>query len=264
MDLHERQRTHSYVDKVRTKAIGEDRMASGIRCYCGKPAPYFSAFCKDHAFRNKRWGHPELRLKINTRASQDDTRELGRVVMQAVAADDPCWGRIAGKILRITQDQALRFDIPTLCRRQSSWKTPFIAAGLLGIQSRYLVNRWGQKPLGVAEGFLESHLGMAARFFHGNELFLTSRQMVFGINKNGGRAVLCNVPTNAKDEYDPEKVWRYRKREGVITAAGRIVSETIATELGTKWWKLVSDAVAVMPHQTEREIPFITNNTTTQ
>lgn len=257
MDIHKKQREHSIIDKLRTRVIGAERMAGSPRCYCGQPAPYYSAYCKNHAIWVKRWGHPELRLKINTRASQDVTRLLGREVMQFMTTADPAWNRIAMRIETIAKNPAFRFDIPTLCRRQRSWRQPFIAAGLIGMQSRYLVSRWGHDPREVATGFLESHIGMAARFFHGNELFLTSRQMIFGVNKNGGRAVICNVPIRAKDEYDPEKIWHYKKREGVITAVGKIVSEEISKEFGGKWWRFVSDAVERVPYELDHELPFI-------
>lgn len=259
MDLHKRQREHSIVDKTRTKALGEERISERPRCYCGQAAPYFSRYCKEHAFQNKRWGHPELRLKINTRASQDDTRLLGREVMEFMATADPAWERIVMRIEAIARDPAFRFDIPTLVRRQSSWRQPFIAAGLLGMQARNLNNRWGYSYQEISRGFIESHIGMAARFFHGNELFLTARQVVFGINKNGGRAVVCDVPIRAKDEYDPEKVWHYRKREGVITAVGKIVSEEISKEFGNKWWRFVGDAVERMPYELDHDLPFLSS-----
>lgn len=266
MDYRSVHRVKTEADRERLMLQGEERM--GSRCFCGELSPHYSTYCKSHAFRNKRWGHPEVRLLINTRVLRDNTKLLGREVMEFIAPDatleDPCWDRIAGRIEAISKDPAFRFDIPTLVRRQSSWRQPFIAAGLIGMHSRDLTRRFNYTPEENARGFLESHLGMAARFLHASSVgdgpLLTARQIVFGLNKNAGRAIICGVRTKTKDPHDPEKVWKYRVRPGVITAVGRIMSELISREFGTRYWKLVSDAVAMMPHRVGRDLPFLLDN----
>lgn len=232
-DERYKQRRIEGVAKAAAKRLGNERRAQPRRrCPvdgCPKEPRYYSRYCANHADRLRRNGHPTLRLSTKTQRDYAECLKIGRWLRQAMTkdeADQRAWARVEGALNRFGRDPRFKHGIPTLARRDKSWRNEFKA-------KCYLSRRLEQID---TEEVLAAFLGLSSVVIEGNDVPVGAKQFEHFIQKSGGKAVTRYMRTTALDP-ESEKVFRWKPSTGVITKLGKVIFDEIAKEFGARWWK---------------------------
>lgn len=232
-DERGKQRRIYGVAKTSAKRIGSQRQAQPRRrCPvdgCLNEPKYYSRYCSRHADRLRRNGHPTLRLSTKTQQEYADCLKIGRWVRRALTqgeADKRAWLRVETALERLGRDTRYSHGIPTLSRRDKSWRNEFKAKCCL---SRRLLQ------IG-AEEVLAAFLGLSSVVIENNDVAVGSKRFEHFLHKSGGKAVTRYMRTTALDP-DADRVYRWKPSTGVITKVGKVVFDEIAKEFGARWWK---------------------------
>ena len=219
--------------KQTSTAIGKERQAQSARkCPvdgCVRLPKYFSRYCAHHADKLRRNGHPTLKITTKTNEDYANCLKVGRwlrVAMTETDSDLRAWRRIEDTLARLGRDHRLTHSIPTLARRDKSWKNVFKAKCCLSKRLEQI----------DAEEVLAAYLGLAAVVIKENDVAVNAKQFELFINKSGGKAVSRYMKTEA---FDPntESLYQWKPSSGVITQIGKLVFDGIAREFGQRWWK---------------------------
>lgn len=233
MDNNDKERRLKASAKRTSTQIGKKRQAQQMRhCPvegCTKPPKYYSRYCAYHADRLRRNGHPTLKVSTKIREDYANCLQVGRWVRHALSKDDAdsrAWMRIEDALAQIGRDHSLKYGIPTLARRDGSWRNAFKAKCVLSKRLEQI----------SPEEVLSAFLGLAAVVIEGNDVMVSAKQFEHMIQKSGGKAITRYMRTQAVDPAS-ERLYRWKPSTGTITQVGKLVFDEIAREFGVRWWK---------------------------
>ena len=168
-------------------------------------------------------------MSTKTRENYANCLKVGRWVRQALTKDDAdrrAWMRIEDNLARMGFDHGLKHGIPTLARRDKSWRNAFKAKCCLSKRLEQI----------GAEEVLAAFLGLSAVVIRENDLAVSAKQFEHFIHKSGGKAVSRYMRTQ---DVDPSsgRLYQWKPSSGTITQMGKLISRAIAKEHGQRWWK---------------------------
>ena len=229
----DKQRRMEAAAKLSAKRLGDQRAAQPRRrCPvegCPDQPRYYSRYCARHADRLRRNGHPTVSLSTKTKEDYAACLKVGRWLRQALSkdeADKRAWTRIEEALTRISHNRNFQYDIPSLARRDKSWRNDFKAKCCLSKRI---------EQIGTEE-VLAAFLGLASLVIAQNDVAVSAKQFEHFIHKSGGKAISRYMRTTAIDPGS-EKLYRWKPSTGVITKIGKLVFDAIANEFGVRWWK---------------------------
>lgn len=235
------------VNRVRTVAtrksamrIGEERLEQQKRrCPvegCSKTPKSYSRYCSSHAERNKRLGHPVIDTTTRTREAYASCLKLGRWLRENLSETDEdrrAWMRIEDSLERLGRDPKVRMGIPTLARRNDTWKNEFKAKCLLATRLEGT----------AAEEVLAAFLGMTVLILDQNTVSVSAVQMEYFFNKAGGKAATRYKRRIGIDEETGRK-YEWIPSNGTITQVGKLIHRAVQREHGVRWWKEAEVVIA--------------------
>ena len=233
MDNNDKERRLKASAKRTSNQIGKQRQAQKMRrcpvAGCTTPPKYYSRYCGYHADRLRRNGHPTLTISTKTKKDYANCLKVGRWLRHAMTKDDAdmrAWMRIEDALSRMGRDHSLKHGIPTLARRDGSWRNAFKAKCVLSKRLEQI----------SPEEVLSAFLGLAAVVIEGNDVMVTAKQFEHMIQKSGGKAVTRYMRKQAIDHFS-ERLYQWKPSTGTITQVGKLVFDAIAKEFGARWWK---------------------------
>lgn len=247
-DKYEKERRFR-ADRIKpTMEIGQSRVDDVQRkCPvqgCDRKPKSYSRYCKRHADRLRANGHPTLDVRVQRTDDYEKVLRIGRWVRKELTkgdSDDRAWRAVERELVKLGGDPLLKHDVPTMVRREGSWRNGFKATWILQRRLCPELNP-GEDPEQVAEEVLAAYLGMTAVILKYNDVLVNRRQMMLFINKAGARAVIRHMRFRGAEEGRPEKVYRYSPKSGTVTAVGKVLNDKISHQFGRSWWKDVESA----------------------
>ena len=153
--------------------------------------------------------------------------------------DRRAWMRIEEALERMGRDHRLKHGIPTIARREGTWRNQFKAQCLLS-------RRLETMP---AEEIIASFLGMVVLILSENTVPVSAVQMEYFLHKAGGRTAVRYKRVQATDP-ETGKLYRWKPSDGTLTCVGKIIHGYIQHEQGKRWWK---DAEVVIATKLKRD-----------
>ncbi len=233
MNNNDKERRLKASAKRSSNQIGKQRLAQKMRrCPvegCSKPPKYYSRYCGYHAERLRRNGHPTLTITTKTKKDYANCLKIGSWMRNALTKDEAdirAWMRIEEALSRMGRDHCLKHGIPTLARRDGSWRNAFKAKCVLSKRLEQI------SPKEVLSAFL----GLSTVVIEGNDVMVTAKQFEHMIQKSGGKAVTRYMKTQAADPSSG-RLYQWKPTPGTITQVGKLIFNAIANEFGARWWK---------------------------